>query len=192
MPQRRPDWARAPRAGHWPEPAHRKNADSAKTIPIARARWPARVKTRLHFLVASAPPPHTGLAARPGTQCTLGMRGVAAVNARTQGAAEALFAGKSACGLLGFDSTLRMRSVLMMRTKPPLFLADCELDWSHIWHIKYKYKSINYIKLNLYKSFFLFIRAGLVAHLRGCWARKRGRGKGGEGVGKGGRVKEGG
>ena len=33
------------------------------------------------------------------------MRGVAAVNARTQGAAEALFAGKSACGLLGFDST---------------------------------------------------------------------------------------
>ena len=46
------------------------------------------------------------------------MRGVAAVNARTQGAAEALFAGKSACGLLGFDSTLRMRSVLMMRTKP--------------------------------------------------------------------------
>ena len=65
-----------------------------------------------------SPPPHTGLAARPGTQCTLGMRGVAAVNARTQGAAEALFAGKSACGLLGFDSTLRMRSVLMMRTKP--------------------------------------------------------------------------
>ena len=90
------------------------------------------------------------------------------------------------------SATLSMRSVLMMRTKPPLFLADCELDWSHIWHIKYKYKSINYIKLNLYKSFFLFIRAGLVAHLRGCWARKRGRGKGGEGVGKGGRVKEGG